>query len=362
MATDRVLEVGLIGFGLGGSSFHAPFIATTPGLHLSAVMTTDTSRRRLALERYHDVRIAQDFADLVGGGPKLDVIVVSTPNWTHYPLARAALEAGAHVVVDKPFAATPEQARAVGALARDVGRIAFPFQNRRWDGDFLTVQRLLREGALGSVNRFESRFDRWKPTPKPGWCKPDAREKCEDVVFDLCVHLIDQALVLFGPVAHVYAELGRRNPAVTTFDDAFIALTHQGGVLSHLYSSMTAGVLPPRMYVFGSRGAYMKYGLDVQEDALKAGGIPGSPHWGEEPEVQWGTLGAVPASERIRTDAGDYAQFYAGVARAIREDAPPPVSVADVTMGLEIVEAAYQSAREGRSVQPVAPIPSVFLS
>ena len=169
------LNVGLIGFGLGGSTFHAPFISITPGLRLAAVMTSDPARRTAAEQQYPDATVVPDLPSLLA--LKLDLIAISSPNATHFPLARAALEAGAHVVVDKPFATTAARARELGAFAKRVGRIAFPFQNRRWDGDFRTLQLLIKEGVLGSVYRFESRFDRWRPVPKPGWCRPDASER-----------------------------------------------------------------------------------------------------------------------------------------------------------------------------------------
>ena len=332
------LRVGLIGFGLGGATFHAPFIGATPGLELAGVMTRDPARRDTAAREYPHVTIADDLEALLRIEPTLDLIVISTPNATHAPLAREALEAGRHVVVDKPFASTAAEAREIGALAERVGKLAIPFQNRRWDGDFLTLQRLLRDGALGEPFRFESRLDRWRPTPKPGWTKPDARENNETIVYDLGTHLVDQALVLFGPVARVYAEARHRHPEVVTEDDVFIALTHENGVSSHLYMSTMAGVAGPRIMMFGSRGAYLKAGVDVQEAALRAGERPGSPGFGEEPRDKWGTLGTAEASEPVPTARGDYGEFYAGVVRAIGDGAQPPVLVEEVAAGLEILE------------------------
>ena len=346
------LNVGLIGFGLGGSTFHAPFISITPGLRLAAVMTSDPARRTAAEQQYPDATVVPDLPSLLA--LKLDLIAISSPNATHFPLARAALEAGAHVVVDKPFATTAARARELGAFAKRVGRIAFPFQNRRWDGDFRTLQLLIKEGVLGSVYRFESRFDRWRPVPKPGWCRPDATERAENIVHDLGTHLIDQALTLFGPMTEVYAECNRLHPDVVTFDDAFISLKHESGVRSHLHMTTVARVPGPRMTVFGSHASYVKHGLDVQEDVLRAGGRPGVPSWGEEPQERWGTLGAGATAERIPTLPGAYTEFYAGVARAALEGAPPPVSVADVAYGLDVIEAAFRSA-ERREVVPLAP-------
>ena len=343
-------EVGLIGFGLGGATFHAPFISSTPGLRLAAVMTSDTSRREGVEKAYPGTRVVPDLDALLSVTPPLDLIAISSPNASHFPLAKAALEAGKHVVVDKPFAVTSAQARELGAIAARVGTVAMPFQNRRWDGDFLTLRRLLADGALGTIFRFESRFDRWRPTPKPGWCRPDAAERGENIVHDIGPHLIDQALVLFGPVTHVHAELMARHAGVISSDDAFIALTHTSGVSSHLYMSAMAGVPGPRMSVFGSRAAYMKHGLDVQEDQLKSGLRPGDPGYGEEPEARWGSIGGPNIHEPVPTAVGTYEEFYKGVERTVRADAPPPVSVADVLAGLEIIEAAFLSHEQRRVV------------
>ena len=341
--SDQPADVGLIGFGLGGATFHAPFIASTPGLRLAAVMTTDPARARTVGQAYEGTRVVGDLEALLALTPAVELIAISTPNASHYPLARAALEAGRHVVVDKPFAGTAAQARELEALAARTGKRAMPFQNRRWDGDFLTLQQLLRDDALGRVFRFESRFDRWRGEPKPGWMREDWVDRAENIVHDIATHLIDQALVLFGVVTHVYAELTPRRAGVVSFDDAFLALTHANGASSHLYMSASAGQAGPRMSVFAAKGAYLKYGLDVQEDALRAGMRPDDPFYGEEPSERWGTLVGPGLSEVVPTVAGAYPRFYAGVARAIRDGAAPPVAVADVVAGLEIIEASFVS-------------------
>ncbi|MES2176647.1 MAG: Gfo/Idh/MocA family oxidoreductase [Gemmatimonadota bacterium] len=359
--TPTVSNVGLIGFGLGGATFHAPFIARTPGLRLAAVMTSDPARRAAVEREYPDTVIVSDFAELMAQSPKLDLVAISTPNGTHYPLARAVLEAGCHVVVDKPFAATASQARDLASIAAAAGRRAFPFQNRRWDGDYLTLRKLIADGALGEIHRFESRFDRWRVDPKPGWCRPDARERTENIVHDLATHLIDQSLCLFGPVASVYAELRRVRPKTESVDDAFIALTHESGVCSHLTMTIQAGILPARMSVFGARGAYVKFGVDVQEEQLRAGVRPDTPGYGDDPEERWGAFGAGEDKRIIPTLRGDYSPFYLGVARAIREGAPSPVAIPDVVTQLEIVEAAFRSAESGM-VEFLSPIRGARLS
>jgi predicted dehydrogenase len=340
-AGDR-LRVGLIGYGLGGSAFHAPLVAATPGLRLAAVVTRDPGRRAEVERRYPGARLVDDAAALWAIAGELDLVVVTSPNATHVPYARAALEAGLHVVVDKPFAATADEARAIGALAERVSRVAVPFQNRRWDGDFLTVQRLLREDTLGRIHRFESRFERLRATAKPGWIRPGAAERCEGIVYDIGSHLIDQALHLFGPVTDVYAELARRHPDVVVEDEAFISLAHAGGVRSHLYMSAVAAQPGPRFSVWGSRAAYVKHGLDGQEAALRAGSIPSGDDWGAESREHWGTMGAGSEIHLQPTEHGAYPTFYAGVERAIRGGGPPPVRVEDAAAYLEVIEAVHR--------------------
>jgi len=345
------IRVAVLGYGLGGSTFHAPFVSTTPGLRLTAVVTGDAGRRAQVEARYPGVAVLDSPERVWERAGDFDLVSISTPNGTHAPLAMAALAAGLHVVVDKPFAATGDEGRAMLAEARRRDRLVIPFHNRRWDGDFRTVQRLIGEGALGDVWRFESRFERWRGEPKARWCRPDTRENGEGMLHDIGTHLIDQALHLFGPVHTVYAELDGRYAGVQTEDDALILLTHAGGVRSRLWPSAVSAQSGPRFAVYGSRAAYMKFGLDPQEDTLRATGLPpGGPGWGEEPEARWGTLGIGAERRVVRTEPGDYGRFYAGVAAALHDGAPVPVAPEDAIAGLDVIEAAYRSAAEGRAV------------
>lgn len=223
------------------------------------------------------------------------------------------------------------------------------FHNRRWDGDFLTIRRLLSEDALGALLRFESRFERWRPVPKPGWREQGAPEEAGGLLYDLGSHLIDQALVLFGSASHVYAELDRRRPAVEVEDDAFVALTHVSGVRSHLFMSAVAAQPGPRFRLLGSRAAYVKYGLDVQEAALRSNLRLDPTGFGQDPRDAWGQLGEGNETRQVPTEVGGYQRFYYGVVAALRGDAPPPVDPADAVAGLEIIEAARLSA-ERRNV------------
>lgn len=346
------LRVGIVGFGLGGSVFHAPLVAATPGLQLAAVVTTDAERGRRAESTYPGVRVVGRAEALWDGAAldPVDVVVVTTPNATHVPLAAAAIAAGRHAVVDKPLAPTADEARALASAARARGVLLVPFHNRRWDGDFRTVRRLVADGTFGTVHRFESRFDRWRPTPRAGW--KEAGGAATGLLYDLGTHLVDQALVLFGEVAEVYAEGDRRRPGNDDVDDdVFVALTHTAGVRSHLAASALAGQAGERFRVLGSRGAYVKFGLDPQEAALAGGERPGRPGWGEEPESAWGTFGAGEDGRVVPTVRGEYEQFYAGVRDAIRAGGTPPVDVADAIAGLAVIEAAVRSAREGRVVR-----------
>ena len=351
------VRAGLIGYGLAGRCFHAPFLATTPGWRMAAIVTGDEERQRQAGREHPDARVLPAVDQLWDAAEDLDVIVVATPNRAHVPLGHAALDAGLAVVIDKPLAASTTEARTLIAAARTRGRLLTVFQNRRWDGDFLTVQRLLREGRLGQPLRFESRFERWRPEPISGWREQAAPEEAGGLLFDLGSHLVDQALRLFGPAESVYAEVDVRRPGVAVDDDTFVALTHGSGVRSHLFMSVMAGQRGPRMRLVGSLGTYTKFGMDVQEAALRAGRQPDEPGWGEEPEDDWGLVGAGNDLRRVRTEAGAYQEFYTGVAKALREGAPPPVDPDDAVAALTVIEAARRSSAE-RRVIAVTPSPA----
>lgn len=347
------MRVALIGYGVGGSVFHAPLIAATDGLELAAVVTNDPERRADVERRYPDATLLSDPGEIWDDSGRFDLAVVTTPNRSHAPLAQAALSAGLHVVVDKPVATTVNEARAIGALATEHGRRAIPFHNRRYDGDFRTVRKLLDEGALGGVRRFESRFERWRPKIKPGWKESADPADGGGVHFDLGSHLVDQAIALFGMPHRVYAELDVRREDAQAVDDAFIALLFGDDpatpIRAHLWMSAVAPDLGPRFRVLGDRAAYVKYGLDPQEQALRDGRTPDEDEedWGTEPEELYGTLGTVDDMTRFPTEPGSYQAFYAEVLACLRDDAEPPVTMEDAVMGLRVLEAATRSDRVG---------------
>jgi predicted dehydrogenase len=349
--SPRPLRVGLLGYGLAGRVFHAPLIAACPDLVLAAVVTRDPERRA-ALRAVHPDAEALDAPEqLWERAGSLDLVVVATPNRSHVPLARAALQAGLPVVVDKPLAPSAAEARALIEEARARGRRLTVFQNRRWDGDFLTVRKLIAEGALGAVHRLESRFERWNPVPRPGWRESGDPADAGGLLFDLGAHLVDQAVQLFGPVRAVYGELDHRRAGVVIDDDAFVALTHASGVRSHLWMSKVAAQRAPRFRVLGDRATFVKYGLDGQEPAMAVGVGPGSAGWGEEPADRWGFLGEEGTAQPVATVPGSYPWFYTALAAALRSDAPLPVEPDDAAAALEIIEAARSSAEHGRVVQ-----------
>jgi predicted dehydrogenase len=344
-------RVAVIGFGLAGETFHAPLIAATPGLDVAAIVTTDPGRRASAARQYPGAHLLSNVDEIWRSAADFDLVVVASPSGTHTEYALGAIEAGLSVVVDKPFALTATAGDRMIAAANHRGVMLVPFQNRRWDGDFLTVRTLIDEGRLGTVTRFESRFERWRVVPKPRWMQPGAAAAGEGMIYDLHSHLIDQALVLFGPVAEVYAETERIREGVQVDDDAFVALTHTSGVRSHLKATLVAADIGPRFRVYGDRGAYVKFGVDPQEEMLKAGRRPGDPGFGEDSPELWGTLSDGTSTSRVPTALGVYTQFYAGVRASLRGNAPPPVNATDSVAGLRIIEAGYRSAAERKVVK-----------
>jgi predicted dehydrogenase len=338
------MRVALLGFGLSGTAFHAPFISATPGLELAAIVTRDPSRRAQARQRFPEARVLPSADEVWRARDDYDLVVIATANVAHVPLARAAIDAGLAVVVDKPLAASSAEGRALVRRARDASVPLTVYQNRRWDGDFQTLRALLDDGALGEVVRFESRFERWRLEARAGWRGSDAPDQAGGLLFDLGSHLIDQAVVLFGPVATVYAELDRRRPGSVVDDDAFVAMTHRSGVRSHVWLSILASQLGPRLRVLGTGASYVKYGMDVQEDALRRGERPGRADWGQEAPERWGRLGTDAAHRTVPTRPGAYGEFYRRLVDALRTGGPMPVDPLDAVTVLEIIEAARRSA------------------
>ncbi len=347
---DTPLRVILAGFGLAGEVFHGPLIATTPGLSLDTVVTRDPERGARARAAYPEARVVED---AVAALPGHDVLVVATANRAHAELAEAGLRAGLTVVVDKPLAVTAATAARLADLARAEGRLLVPFHNRRWDAEFLTLRRLLGDGTLGNLIRLESRFCRWRPDPAPGaWRESPDPADGGGQLLDLGTHLVDQAVALLGTPRAVYAEVARRRAGQGPDDDVFIALAYDDGARAHLWASAVAADAGPRLRALGTRGAFVTAHLDGQETALRAGLRPArGAAWGVEPPERWGAV--VRGAERVPTpsEPGDWPAFYAAVAAAVREGAPPPVDAGDAVTVLRILEAARASADQSAIVR-----------
>lgn len=347
---DRPLRIGVIGFGVAGAAFHAPIIASTPGLELTAVVTRDADRAAAAIERYPGLHVVPDVSQL--WTLDLDAVTIASPNATHVVLAHEALSQGVNVVVDKPLATTSAEAARLIASAQEAGLLLTVYFNRRWDGDFVTVSSLVADGSLGQVDRFESRFERWRPEVERRWKETAGPREGGGILYDLGPHLIDQALTLFGPAATVYAEVDTRRDGGINPDDVFLALTHTNGVRSHLWASAVAADLGPRFRVLGTAGAYRVWGLDGQEAALRAGLSPGSGGrpWGESSEAEWGLLSGSAEPTVVPTVNGDYPQFYRLWEAALRGRGALPADPADAVEGLTVIEAAMSSSAQRRVV------------
>jgi len=340
---SSTIRTGIIGYGLSGRVFHAPFIATNPAFSLDVVATGNTDRQHQAREQHPGAEIVDSPEALLARAGDLDLVILASPAHVHLEQGLAALEAGAALVIDKPFVPSLSDAKKLIAKSEEVGRPLAVFQNRRWDGDFLTVSKLVREGALGDVHRFESTFERWG-TPKPGmWQETTTIEQGAGITFDLGSHLIDQALHLFGPATVEQAELAIVRGGISE-DDSFISLLHTSGVRSHLTMSKAAAQSGPRFRVLGSESGYTVHGLDNQEPFLKEGRWPGSEGYGVTPEAEWGLLGRTGALSPVPTEPGDYPAFYAGMAASIRDGAPVPVDPRDSLEVVRIIERAHAIA------------------
>lgn len=343
--TSRPVRTALAGYGLSGSVFHAPIIATNPAYSLEVISTSDAGRKSAAAARHPEARIVDapdGILDLAGG---LDLLVLGTPPATHYPLAKAALEAGLDVVVDKPFTVRSAEGQELIELAARLGRVLTVFQNRRWDGDFLTLKALLESGTLGAVTRFESRFERWSPEVSKAWKASATADDGGGVLFDLGTHLLDQALQLFGPGTVTHAELDARRPGEKADDDVFVALRHDSGAISHLWMNMLCAQQGPRYRLLGSEGGFTKHGIDPQEPYVVAGGSPLDAEYGVEDPDWAGLLGRDGHLDRLPTERGAYPEFYRLLADKLLDGGatsplPLPVDPAGPVEVLKLIEQA----------------------
>ncbi|QOD94637.1 MULTISPECIES: Gfo/Idh/MocA family oxidoreductase [Microcella] len=349
MSNGAPIRTGIIGFGLAGRVFHAPFLATNPAFTIAAIATSSEERAAQATAAHPGAQIMSTDALLaLASAGDLDLVVLASPPHVHREQAITALEGGAAVVIDKPFAPSVADAEAIIAAADAAQRPLTVFQNRRWDGDYLTVARLLERGALGTVHRFVSTFERFGAPKRDQWQGQITPAQGGGILFDLGSHLVDQALTLFGPATLEVAELRAVREGLGSEDDAFLSLRHESGVRSHLTMSRVAAQSGPRFRVLGDESGYSVYGLDGQEPALKVGRWPGSEGYGETPSAQWGLLGVDNGEQPlvpVPTEAGAYPRFYEQVAASILDGASVPVDPRSALETVRIIEQAHaQSA------------------
>lgn len=336
------LRVALIGYGFAGKTFHAPLIRSVPGLALSTVVSRDAGKVRADLP---DVDVVADAAD-VFANPELDIVVIASPNDTHAPLARAALEAGKHVVVDKPFALDLAQARELAAVAARQARVLSVFQNRRWDSDFLGVRQVMSQGVLGEVRHFESHIDRFRPQVRARW-----REQAgagSGLWYDLGPHLVDQVLCLFGLPDRVWASLATQREGGEVTDWAHVVLEY-GARRVILHAGMLVAGGSARFTVHGTQGSLVKANIDQQEAQLIAGVRPGDEEWGHDPDDLVLYDGHGQAT-RVPAPRGDQSRYYAAFRDAVLGRGANPVTPRQAITVMAVIEAAIASAAQGRAI------------
>ncbi|MCH6235325.1 oxidoreductase [Cognataquiflexum rubidum] len=337
------IKTALVGFGSVAENVHAPLISVCEGLELTAVVERNQEKSKV---KYPHVRVFKSLEELLAADAA-DLIVIVTPNEYHFSQAKLALEAGKHVVVDKPVTIHSKEAEELKELAESKNLVLSVFQNRRLDGDIQTIKKILKEDILGRIVHFESHFDRFRPHLVDNWREKEVPGN--GITYDLGTHLIDQAVMLFGRPAWIYAEILKQRTGVVA-DDFFDITMMYGGLKVRLTASVLANAPIPRFMILGEKGSYAKYGLDVQEKAFKAGQIPEGINWGLEDAAAWGKLHLENITTTYPTERGDYRIFYQNIADAIQGKSFPDVKMQEAIDVLKIIEAAFLSNKEGRRI------------
>lgn len=343
--TAPQIRTAILGYGVAGSLFHAPFIATQADYALKYIVTSNPARAAAASRRYPWVSVLPHADEVFDRAEELDLVVLATPPATHLDLATAALDHELDVVVDKPFATSTSQAQTLIDHAQRTGQRLTVFQNRRWDSDFVTLANLIADHRLGDVLHLESRFEWWKPAGQRGWKATTPIDHGGGILFDLGTHLIDQAVQLFGAPERVVADVTRRDHGQDSDadDDTVLMLTHRGGIRTTLTMTSWAARPGPRFHLRGTRGTYTKWSLDPQEAALARGAQPTDPGFGSEPADAWGSLtDQHQHSELVPPQPSTYAGFYQRLAAAITRGDDLPVDPNDALAVLQIIERAHQ--------------------
>ncbi|VEB69972.1 Uncharacterized oxidoreductase ydgJ [Providencia rustigianii] len=345
---SKPIKVGIVGYGYASKTFHAPFLAMLDGFELTTISSSDANKVNID---FPDVKVVatpeQLFAD-----PEIELVVIPTPNDTHYPLARDALAAGKHVVVDKPFTLSVEEAVKLKEQAEKAGKLLSIYHNRRWDSGFRTVQKILRDGCLGEIKYYESHFDRYRPVVRQRWREADIPGA--GIWYDLGPHVIDQVLQYFGKPTGITVDLGIIRPGAQAVD-YFHAMLEYGDKKVVLHSTTLAAAPMPIYTIHGMQGSYVKYGLDTQEDALKGGAIPQGEHWGEDPNLGIVTLSQDDdiVSKPWPNEKGNYGGYYDAIYDAIRLGKPNPVTPNEAIDIMKLIEAGIASAQQKRTIENI---------
>lgn len=348
----EIIKTGLAAFGMSGQVFHAPFLHCHPHFELSKIVERS---KELSKARYPDATIVRSFEELIAD-PEIELIVINTPDSTHYAYARQALEAGKHLVVEKPFTTTTEQGEELIALAKSKGLMLSVYQNRRWDADFLTVQEILNKGLLGRLVEFESTFSRYRNFIKPDTWK-ETGESGGGLTYNLGSHLIDQAVQLFGMPEAVFADIATMRTGGKV-DDYFLIRFLRPALAPEVKVTLKASYLmreaEPRFVLHGTLGSFVKQGVDKQEATLLTGEMPDQAHWGEETEQEWGMLHTEQEGKEISGKypgiPGNYGGFYQNIYEHLRLQKPLLTDARNILNVIRVIEAAYQSQKEERII------------
>ena len=347
------IRTGIIGYGLSGRVFHAPFIDVVEGYELSKISTSDSERKALAQERYPATEIVPSGQEIVDD-PNIDLVLVTSPNTDHFRWAKEALLAGKHAVVEKPFTIDAAEADELIEIAKQQDKILTVYHNRRFTSDTRTVKKLLDSGLLGEIVDYETHFDRYRTDPRPRGAWREEPLPGSGIFYDLGSHLVDQALWFFGMPTAVTAEINKQRPWAKA-DDHFDVRLHYPTFTATLKSGMICRIPGPTYMLHGTNGSFVKYGLDVQEATLDGGAKPEGKDWGREPESIWGTLNAdykgVKFQGKVESEPGDYRDYFINVRDAINGKAELAVKPEEARDVMKIIEIAFRSSKEKRTIQ-----------
>lgn len=344
----KIIQTGIVGYGLSGRYFHAPFLKVHPGFNVIKVLERKGENSR---ELFPKVEVVKDFESVIND-PKIELVVIATPNNYHYSMAKDCLQNGKHLVIEKPFTLTSKDADELIALADKNKLRIFVYHNRRWDGDFLTIQKLLKIGALGEVNEFEAHFDRYRPKLTTRLWREEEKNG-GGVLYDLGPHLIDQALQLFGKPDKIFAKIESQRKT-SKVDDYFRLVLSYGKMKAILTAGMLVKDPGPRYIIHGIIGSFVKYGIDPQEEELRKGVMPGSETWGVEDPDKWGLVTIDYADMNVHgsveTEPGNYLEFYNNVYDVLTKKAPMAVSPVEARNVIRIIELARESSVKNKEV------------